>query len=72
MNESKIRELLLARGREMLGAPAAEFAADQKANKLLTDLDHHSHAFVIVCIVDRQIKAERAWRIPYELPRRIA
>jgi endonuclease-3 len=30
-----------------------------------------SHAFVIACLMDRQIKAERAWQIPYELQQRL-
>ena len=38
---------------------------------MIGDLDHYPHAFVIACIMDRQIKAEQAWRVPYEFSQRI-
>ena len=41
------------------------------AKNLVHDLEHNSHAFVIGCIVDRQIKADRAWVLPYLLSQRI-
>jgi endonuclease III len=36
-------------------------------NELVSDLKNYPHAFVLACIMDRQITAERAWSIPYEL-----
>lgn len=42
-----------------------------EAEKLLNDLEHHGHAFVIACVMDRQVKAERAWLIPYLLRERL-
>jgi endonuclease III len=41
------------------------------ANEFVTDIKRQPHAFVLGCVMDRQIKAERAWRIPYELSGRI-
>ncbi len=36
-------------------------------NELVSDLKDYPHAFVLACIMDRQITAERAWGIPYEI-----
>ena len=43
------------------------FVDNQNQNKLLNDLDHYPHAFVLACIMDKQITAERAWAIPYKV-----
>lgn len=44
-----------------------EFTGIAEADSLLNDLETCPHAFVMACVVDRQIKAERAWAIPYAL-----
>jgi endonuclease III len=44
-----------------------DFAKEDEVNELLKDLKHHPHAFVLGCLMDRQTKAEKAWRIPYEV-----
>ena len=78
MTKAKIVELLAERGRAHLQekrrkvvsfADAGEYS--QQANELISDLDNYPHAFVIACVTDRQIKAERAWAIPYHLQERI-
>jgi endonuclease III len=43
------------------------FTRDARADALVLDLDRHPHAFVLGCVMDRHVKAEKAWRIPYEL-----
>lgn len=43
------------------------FVDNDEANSILNDLDKYPHAYVLACLMDRQIKAERAWGIPYEI-----
>ena len=33
----------------------------------LNDLNQYPYAYVLACIMDRQIKAERAWKIPFQV-----
>ncbi|MFW5865359.1 MAG: hypothetical protein ACOCUE_04765, partial [Candidatus Izemoplasmataceae bacterium] len=40
------------------------YTADEEAAKLVTDLDNHPEAFFLGCIMNRQIRAERAFAIP--------
>jgi endonuclease III len=40
------------------------FVDDKKANDLLNDIAKNPHVFVLGCLMDRQIKAEKAWMIP--------
>ena len=43
------------------------FIEDEKANNLLINLENYPHAYVLACLMDRRIKAERAWIIPYKI-----
>ena len=43
------------------------FVYDEEQNKFLNDLEKCPHAFVLACLMDRQINAERAWAIPYKI-----
>ncbi len=71
--DHQIGSRLVEKGQARLHAKPAfvEFTGDHPADKLINDLQHHPHAYLIACVMDRQIKAERAWRIPYELCRRL-
>lgn len=40
---------------------------DEGQNTFLNDLENYPHAFVLACLMDRQINAERAWAIPYKI-----
>jgi hypothetical protein len=69
----EIASLLVKRGEELFNAHPKHviFTNDPSADALLNDLDRHPHAFVLACVMDRQIKAERAWLIPYEISQAI-
>jgi endonuclease III len=45
------------------------YAEDRAAADLVNDLKHYPHAFVLGCIMDAQIKADNAWRIPHRIRR---
>jgi endonuclease III len=40
---------------------------NHEADNLVRDLVNYPHAFVLACLMDSQIKAERAWLIPYRI-----
>lgn len=64
-----IRDRLVERGGALFGKPGGfvDLARVREADALLNDLAGHPHAFVLACIMDRQIRAERAWVIPYRI-----
>lgn len=69
----KIAAVLIQHGEEIFNAKPREvqFTHSPAADALLNDLEHHPHAFVLASIMDRQIKAERAWLIPYLLSQKL-
>lgn len=73
MDRSAIVKLLVSEGQRLFEAHPTfvEFTKHAEADKLLNDLDGHPHAYVLACIMDRQIKAERAWLIPYRLKEKL-
>jgi endonuclease III len=66
-NRNLIIEKLKGIGNDLLDKPYEfiHFTKNKEADNLLNDLKNYPHAFVLACILDRQIKAERAWLIPY-------
>lgn len=72
-NEIAIGKKLVKRGRALLHAPMEpiSFTGIAAADALLNDLKRHPHAFVLACTMDRQIKAEKAWSIPYLIGEKI-
>jgi endonuclease III len=73
MSRDKIVEILVKRGNELFNLPykKVKFTGNRKADHLLNDLNRFPHAFVLSCVMDRQVKAERAWLIPYHISQEI-
>lgn len=73
MNEHLIKVRLVEHGTRLFQAPKEfiRFTQHDEADALLNNLDEYPHAFVLACIMDRQIKAERAWMIPFQFQEKI-
>ncbi|MFH0980458.1 MAG: iron-sulfur cluster loop [Planctomycetota bacterium] len=73
MNEKSIRDRLVEHGQTLFRAPkqTIQFTRVSDANALLNDLTSHPHAFVLACVMDRQIKAEKASIIPYRISEKL-
>lgn len=72
-NQEKIVKILIRKGKELFNQPykKIEFTKNPEADNLLNNLKEYPHAFVLACIMDRQIKAEKAWLIPYKISKEI-
>lgn len=72
-NEKSIRDRLVDHGQTLFRAPKQliQFTKEPQADALLNDLTNHPHSFVLACVMDRQVKAERAWLIPYRISEKI-
>ena len=74
MDETAIRDKLVERGGTLFHAPKRELVRLAKvdaADRLLNDFVTTPHAFVLACIMGRQITAERAWLIPHMISERL-
>jgi len=73
IDERKVKTRLVEHGRKLCEAPKEQirFTKNDEADRLLNDLAEHPHAFVLACIMDRQIKAEKAWLIPYRFKQKL-
>lgn len=73
INEAGIRDRLVEHGEVLFRAPSelVRFTKHDPADRLLNDLSGHPHALVLASIMDRQIKAERAWLIPFRLKEKL-
>jgi len=65
--KQQITSILIANGNKLLSRPfePIQFTKNEAADNLLNDLNNFPHAFVLACVMDRQIKAEQAWLIPH-------
>ena len=64
---------LIDLGNELAAKPyqRIEFTGDKMADDLLNDISNYPHAFVLACVMDRQINAKTAWLIPYKFSREL-
>jgi len=72
-DKKEVVKILIEKGKEFLDSPKefGEFTKEKEVDTLLNDFENFPHAFVLACIMDRQIPAERAWKIPYILSKEI-
>ena len=68
VRETLLRQAELASSHTKRGL---KFTDDEEAEALIQDLEHHPHAYVLACLMDRRMKAERVWGIPMALKRRL-
>jgi endonuclease III len=73
MNEKFIRDRIVEHGQRLFLSPKQliQFTKIPNSDALLNDLINFPHAFVLACVMDRQIKAEKAWLIPYRISEKI-
>ena len=73
MSNDRIAGRLVELGQALFQAPKefALFTKVPEADALLNDIERYPHAFVLACVMDRQIKAERAWLIPHKISLKI-
>ena len=66
MNEKAIRDILVEHGKTLFNSPKKpiQFTKVAQADLLLNDLDINPHAFVIGCVMDRQIRYEKSLDYP--------
>jgi len=69
----KFIDVLVKRGEELVAQPYKRipFTGNRGADELPNDLKDYPHAFVLGCVMDRRIRSERAWVIPYEISKEI-
>jgi len=73
MTHTDAVRILTRKGKRLFDAPKqfVRFTNDEKADDLLNDLEKFPHAYVLACAMDRQIRAERAWIIPYRFSEKL-
>jgi endonuclease III len=62
----ELRDSLVNAGMAELAKPRrlVPFTGDGEADLLLNDLEGMPHAFLFACLMDRQVRAELAWKVP--------
>lgn len=63
----KLVELAKEANKEYESKKDLHYTKDEAVNKGLCDINNRPYLFVLACIMDRQIPAERAWVIPHKV-----
>lgn len=65
-NQEKIIELLVEKGLNYFNRPykLIPFFKIDEIDILYNNLENYPHFFFLACVMDRQMKAEKAWLIP--------
>lgn len=73
MRATKLSAALISRGRELFDAEPVyvRFTKPGPADRLINSIRKYPHAYVIACLMDKQLKAERAWQVPHEIRLRL-
>ena len=73
MQYETIRNRLIEEGQKQFSASPAfhKFTGNPEADEMMNDIKSFPHAFVLGAIMDRQVKYERAWIIPYKIRKRL-
>jgi len=72
-DKKKIANILIKKGNNLFSLPyeKIKFTQNEEADTLLNNLSQFPHAYVLACVMDRQVKAERAWLIPFYISKEI-
>ena len=73
-NNDQLVAKLVAAGKERLLGPRVivDFETGfPDAEQILNDIEHYPHIFVLACVMDKQVRAGRAWSIPYLVGREL-
>lgn len=68
--QRQLIDSLVAEGYRRLNSPRQTlrfFTNIPECEALINDIEDHPHFYVLGCVMDRQIKAEKAWVIPYKI-----
>ncbi len=73
MYERDVRDRLVAEGERLFARPRVRvpFSGNPQADDLLNNIEEYPHAFLLACMMDRQVRSERAWAVPYLLSQRL-
>lgn len=71
--QEALLKCLLEEAQQRLASPPAfvEFTGSRQADVLVNDLERYPHAYVVACIMDRQMPAKKAWAVPHLLRERL-
>jgi endonuclease-3 len=67
-----VERRLVALGKKYLrsGPEFVRFTGDEQLDRHLNDIERYPHLFVLGCVADYQVKAEKAWAVPLALAAR--